>query len=155
MRLAYSAQACSAHAGSLASTARTCRRGTLLCPWPCRRLRLRLELHRLVAPDLLEVVEVPHRGMHDVHHHVPEVDQHPLAARLALDAVDARAAFADLLLHAIGEGAHLAVRLAARDHHALEHRGHARGVVDDDVAALDVLERLEHHALLLADVHYR
>ena len=31
----------------------------------------------------------------------------------------------------------------------------ARDVEDDDVAPLDVLERLDHGALLLADVHYR
>src|SRR5207302_8172410 len=91
--------------------------------------------------------------MHDVHHHVAEVNQHPLAARFALDAVDARAVLPDFLLHAVYQRLDLARRIAARDHYALEHRRHARGVVDNDVASLDVLQRLEYHALLLADVH--
>ena len=93
--------------------------------------------------------------MHDVHHHVAEVDQHPFAARFALDAVDAAAGLLDLLVHAVGERLDLPVRIAARDHHALEHGRHARGVEDDDVVPLHVLERVDHGALLLADVHQR
>src|SRR5438876_7155973 len=112
-----------------------------------------LELYCLPAPDFLQIVEIAHRRMHDVHHHVAEVDEHPLAARFALDAVDAHAVLPDFLLHAVRQRLDLARRVAARDYHALEHRRHARGVEDDDVAPLDVLQRLEHHALLLAQVH--
>src|SRR6185503_426539 len=149
MRFRYSAQASSAQAGSLALTARTWSRGT-----PGFLLGRNLpETHGLAPPHLFQVVELAHRGMHDVHHHVAEVDQHPFAARLALDAVDARAVLPDLVLHAVGQRLHLARRVAARDHHALEHRGHARGVVDLDIAPLDVLEGVDHHALLLADIH--
>src|SRR5438552_2648854 len=101
-----------------------------------------LEAHRLPAPDLLQIVEIAHRRMHDVHHHVAEVDEHPLAARFALDAVDAHAVLPDFLLHAVRQRLDLARRVAARDHHALEHRRHARGVEDDDVAPLDLVERL-------------
>src|SRR5687768_3899818 len=137
MRFRYSAQAASAHAGSLALTATTWSRGTR----PRYFLR-RTQPHRLAAPDLLQVVEVSHRGMHDVHDHVAQVDQHPFAARRAFDAVDARAELAHALLHAVGERLHLAVRVAARDHHALEHRGQARGIEHADVVPLDVLERL-------------
>src|SRR5581483_10275489 len=152
MRRAYSAQAVSAQAGSLAAIATTCSLGTGVV---LRRLldASAFDLHRLAAPYFLEVVEVAHRGMHDVHDYVAEIDQHPFAAGLALDAVDARAVLAGLLLHIVGERLHLACRLAARDHHPLEHRRHARGVVDMDVAPLDVLQRIHHHALLLADVH--
>src|SRR5687767_3644387 len=153
MRFAYSAQACSAHAGSLALTARTLSLGTLFC----RRLLFlggRVEAHGLAAPDLLEVVELAHRRMHDVHHHVAEVDEHPLAGLLSLYAVHPRAELADALLHAIGERLHLAVGVAARDDHALEHGGHAGGVVDDDVAPLHILECLDHGALLRPDVHH-
>src|ERR1700752_4692892 len=139
MRRAYSAQAASAQSGSLALTARTCSLATAFG-------FLELEAHRLPAPDLLQIVESAHRRMHDVHYHVAEVDQHPLAARFALDAVDAHAVLPDFLLHAVRERLDLARRIAARDHHALEHRRHARGVEDHDVAPLDVLERLEHHA---------
>src|SRR5688500_20302381 len=97
MRFAYSAHAASAQSGSLPLSATTRSLGT------CFRFRLRLFLrglgrgfgldlhpHRLAAPDLLEVVELAHRGMHDVHHHVAEVDQYPFAARLAFHAVPAR-----------------------------------------------------------------
>src|SRR4029077_3105628 len=141
----------SAQAGSLAAMATTC---SLATRWGllCRRFRA-LDAYVLFAPDLLDDVGVAHRGMHDMHDDVAEIDQHPLAARLALDAVDARAVLAHFFLHVVGKRLHLARRLAARDDDALEHRRHARGVVDVDVAALDVFERVDHHALLLADVH--
>src|SRR6185295_3588913 len=100
MRRAYSAQASSAQPGSLALTARTLSLGTRL--FPCR-LHLDGEAHGLSAPDFLEVIELAHRGMHDVHHHVAEIDQHPLAALFPFHAVDARALLADALLHAVGE----------------------------------------------------
>src|SRR2546430_16407431 len=104
MRLAYSAQAVSAQPGSLALTARTLSLGTLLCRcflllfFLLRFDRGRLDLDLLPAPDLLQVVELAHRGMHDVHHHVAEIHQHPLAGLLALHAVDRRAALPDALL---------------------------------------------------------
>src|ERR671910_2374021 len=148
MRFRYSAQACSAQAGNLALTATTWSLGT--------RPRFpggfcALEPDRLAAPDLLEVVEVARRGMHDMHDDVAQVDEHPFAARRALDAVDARAELAHPFLDAVGQRLDLTVRIAACDHHTLEHRGQARGVEDDDVVALHVLERLDHHALLPAD----
>src|SRR5712664_378926 len=150
MRPRYSAQAASAQPGSLALTATT------------RSLGMRFfrfegfgffHSDRLAAPDFLEVVEAAHRGMHDVHHDVAEIDQHPIPERLAFDAVDARAVLPHLVLHAVGKRLHLARRIAARDHHALEHRGHARGIEDDDVVPLDVLQRLDHYVLLAAEVH--
>src|SRR6185503_5013383 len=131
MRRAYSTQASSAQPGSLALTARTLSLGTRLLP---RRLRLGDEAHGLSAPHFLEVIELAHRGMHDVHHHVAEIDQHPLAGLLALDAVHARAELADALLHVVCQRSDLSIGVAARDHHALEHGRHARGVEDDDVA---------------------
>src|SRR5688572_5086082 len=149
MRFAYSAHAASAQPGSLALTATTCRRGTRLSFFG------RFHRDRLAALHFLQVVALAHRGVHPVHHHVAEVDQHPFAALLAFDAVHAAALLADALLHALGERLDLAVRLAARDHHALEHRRQARGVEHLDVAPLHVLERLDHHALLDADVHQR
>src|SRR5687768_805655 len=119
MRLTYSAQACSAQPGSLAATATTWSLGTpvRLLPGSFPLRRFALESHRLAAPDLLEVVEVAHRGMHDVHHHVAQVHQHPLAALFAFDAVDPAAALAHALLHALGERLDLGIRRAARDHH--------------------------------------
>src|SRR5687767_10803399 len=149
MRFAYPAQASSAQPGSLAATATTWSLGTR--PGFPGGLRLAPQPDRLAAPDFLEVVEVAHRGMHDVHHHVAQVDQHPLAAGLALDAVDARAELAHALLHAVGKRPHLAIRVTARDHHALEHRRQPRRIEHQDVVSLDVLERLDHQALLVPD----
>src|SRR4051812_22786585 len=158
MRRAYSSHAACAHSGSLALTARTCSLGTSglfllrrLLGWGRRGVLLHPD--RLTAPHLLEVVELPHRRMHDVHHHVAEIDEHPFARALALDAIDLQAALLDLLLHALRKRFHLAVGIATRDHHALEHRGHARRVVDLDVLALDILQGLDDYALFLADVH--
>src|SRR6185503_12744822 len=149
MRRAYSAQASSAQPGSLALTARMLSLGTPRLLW----FFSIDEANRLAAPDFLEVVELAHRRMHDVHHHVAEIDQHPLAALFAFHAVDARALLANALLHAVGERPDLGIRGAARDHHALEHRRQPRRVEHLDVVALHVLERLDHHALLGAEIH--
>src|SRR5262245_48602548 len=119
MRRAYSAQACSAHGASLALSARTLSLGTPPLLWFCSCSVG--ETNRLAAPHFLEVVELAHRGMHDVHHDVAEVDQHPFAGLLSLDAVDARAELANAFLHPVGERLHLAVRVTARDDYALEH----------------------------------
>src|SRR5690349_4260397 len=150
MRRAYSAQACSAQPGSLAATATTWSRGT-------RALFLAshgaFQAYGLAAPDFFQVVEVAHRRMHDVYDHVAEVHQHPFAIRFALHAVHPRAVLTHFLLHVVGERLYLARGFAACNYHALEHGRHARGVVDEDIAALDVFERIDHHALLLADVH--
>src|SRR5919201_2322695 len=148
MRRAYSPQAVSPQAGSLAAMATTRSLATRALFLGSGARGGFLYAHGLAAPDFLEIVEVAHRRMHDVHDHVAQIDEHPFAARLALDAVDTRAVFAHLFLHVVGERFHLARRLAARDHDALEHRGHARSVVDVDVAALDVFQRIDHHALL-------
>src|SRR3954462_5770854 len=162
MRFAYSAQAASAHAGSLASSATTCRRATfrglllrrrLLCHG-FRRL-VGFQLDRLAAPHLFQVVEAAPRRMHDVPHHVAEIDEDPYAAGLALDAIDAPARLLDLLAHTIGERAYLGARSAAGDHHALEHGGHAGGVEDDNVVALHILEGVDYGALLGSSVHQR
>src|SRR6185295_841384 len=143
MRRAYSAHASSAQPGSLAATATTLSLGTH---------RFLFQLHFLVAPDFLEVVEAAHRRMHDVHDDVAEVDQQPLAALLSFDAVHPAAGFLHLVAHPVGHRPHLGVRSAAGDDHALEHGGHPGGVEDLDVVALHVLERLDHQALLDADV---
>src|SRR6185503_97378 len=152
MRRAYSAQASSAQPGNLALTARTLSLGTRLLRF-LRGLPPVDKVHRLAAPDFLEIVELAHRGMHDVHDHVAEVDEYPVAHVLALYSVHARAELADPFLHPVCQRSDLPIGVAARNHHALEHRGHARGVVDDDVAALHVLERFDHGALLGADIH--
>src|SRR6266540_2116528 len=105
MRPRYSAQAASAQPGSLALTATTRSLGMRLFRFEGLGF---LHADRLAAPDLFEVVEAAHRGMHDVHHDVAEIDQHPFSSRLAFDAVDACAVLPHLVLHAVGERLHLA-----------------------------------------------
>src|ERR687888_2789287 len=150
MRSAYSAHASSAQRGSLAASATTCSLATSGLLGGLLRTGT-VYAHGLAAPDFLQVVEVAHRRVHDVHDDVAQIDQHPLAVRFALDAVDARAVFAHFLLHVVGERLHLPSGVAARDDDTFEHRGHARGVVDQDVAAFDVFQRGDHDTLLLAD----
>src|SRR5436305_12585461 len=105
MRFRYSAQAASAHAGSLWLTARTRSLGTRLGAelgfrLPFRLglcLRRRLHADRLAAPDLLQVVEVACCRMHDVHDDIAEVDEDPLAAGFALDAAGRRTELTELV----------------------------------------------------------
>src|SRR4051794_30753474 len=101
MRSAYSAHASSAQRGSLAASATTCSLGTGAFLRGLFGLGA-LHAHGFAAPHFFEVIEVAHRRMHDVHYDVAQVDQHPFAVRFALDAVDARAVFAHLLLHVVG-----------------------------------------------------
>src|SRR6185503_2157686 len=119
MRFAYSAHACSAHAGSLAATATTRSLGT--CRLFLRRRSGGFHLHFLPAPDFFEVVKGPYGGMHEVHHDLSEVDQHPLAAFFTLDAVDLASVLLHLVAHVVGERLHLPRRVAAGDDDPLEH----------------------------------
>src|SRR6185369_6128975 len=144
MRRRYSSRALRAQAGRLLATASTCSLAT--------RRRL-LELYFLVAPELFQVVVAAHGRMHDVHDDVAEVDQHPLAVAPAFDAEDLGAELLELRLHMGGERVHLAIGVAAGDHNAFEMRGLLCHVEDEDVASLDVLERIHDRALFLADVH--
>src|SRR5512134_3348981 len=116
---------------------------------------LRRELHRLVAPELFQVVVTADRGVHHVNHDVAQVHQHPFAARVPFDAVHALAERAQPVLDVVGERLHLAAGIAAGDHHALEEGRELRDVEHHDVAALHVLEGVDHGTLLLADVHQR
>src|SRR5262245_31406489 len=105
------------------------------------------------APQLLEVVVLPDRRLHDVDDDVAEVDQNPLAGGLALGAVHLLAERLRLLLHAARERLGLARRVGGGDDHAVEQAGKVGDVECCDVARLDVLERGDHCLLLLADVH--
>jgi len=92
-----------------------------------------------------------HRGLHDVHDDVAEVDEHPFAALLAFHAVDVAARRLGLLAHAARERAQLPARLGAGDDDPVEERRQVRDVVDADVLRLDVLEGVDDRPLELAD----
>ena len=75
------------------------------------RIHHRVEL--ALAPELLEVVVLAHRGLHDVRDDVAGVHEDPVAGLLALDADDGRALLAQLVAHVAGERLGLARRLGA------------------------------------------
>src|SRR6185503_785075 len=160
MRRTYASRALLAQDGRLLATATTCsldtnrlflflrRRGT-----PRLRFGRRRQLHFLAAPEFLQVVVAAHGRVHHVDDNVAQVHQHPFAVAPAFDAHHFRAQRLELFLHVGGERVHLAVGVAARDHHALEIGGLRGDVEHHDVAALDVFQRFDHGSLLNAYVH--
>ena len=112
-----------------------------------------LHLHRLAAPDLLEVVVLADGRLHDVHHRGAAVDDDPLAVFLALGAQHLHAARTHRIAHAGGQGLGLPVAGAGGDDHALEQRRQVLGVEDDDVLGLHVFQPIDDGALQFADVH--
>ena len=82
-------------------------------------------------------------GQHHMHNHVAQVEQHPFAGVFAFHAADVFAGFFHFFAHVVNQCTGLAIGVARRDHHALEQRGQFAGVEHADVAALDVLERVD------------
>ena len=72
-------------------------------------------------PHALETVELAHARQHHVQHDVVQVHQHPLAFALAFDAERTVAGLLRLLDDAIGDGAHVAVRIARGDDHDIRN----------------------------------
>jgi hypothetical protein len=62
---------------------------------------------RALLPEFFELVEGAGLGLHDVHHHAAEIDQHPLAFAFAFDADAGMAEFARGFHDAMGERPHL------------------------------------------------
>ena len=94
----------------------------------------------LGRPHLFQVVEFAHLGPEHVHDDVADVDQHPVALRLALDAGAAEALFLELALDLLGDGAHVPVRAARGDHHVVADRRFPPDVDRHHVLGLGVIE---------------
>ena len=92
------------------------------------------------APQFFEVVVGAHRGLHDVHDHFAQIDQHPFAAVFAFGAVHRFAEFLEFYHHIVGQRLGLARGLGAGDDHALEQRAEFAGVDDGDVECFDVFQ---------------
>src|SRR5262245_25590777 len=128
-RRAYSATPASIQAGSL---------------WPAAISRMRMAgfwlsyagfaLHGAQVPELLEPVELADARQHHVHDEVLQVDEHPLALLLALDAVGAVAGLAAALDQAVRDRLDVAVGVAGRDDHGV-----------GDVRELAHVEHLDVH----------
>ena len=73
-------------------------------------------------------------------HHVAGVDQHPVAALLALDRDVTVAGLFQSLGEMVGDRHDLAVRAARSDHHVVGESRFALEVDDDDVLGLVVVE---------------
>src|SRR5262245_66124666 len=73
-------------------------------------------------PHLLEVIELAHLGPEYVDDDVGDVDDHPVAVCLTLDAGLAVALFLELALDLLGDRAHVPVGPARGDHHVIAER---------------------------------
>ena len=86
---------------------------------------------------------------------VTGVDQHPVAMRHALDARVRNAGFFQALQNAIGDGADMAVRPAAGDHHGVGECSLAATALTFDQVWLTAHQRLDvivKHPLLDAEL---
>ncbi len=109
--------------------------------------RAELQPHRLLAPDLLEVVVVADGRLHDVGDGRAAVHDDPLAVFLALDPRLGKAGLAHRIAHAGGQRLGLPVGGARGHDHALEQRREVLGVENLDVLRLHVLQSIDDGAL--------
>jgi len=79
-----------------------------------------------------------------VHDDVGEVDEHPLARALALDADRAEAGFLGLLDDSAGDRTHVPVRAAARDDHRVGDGREMAHVEHMHLLGLQIVERVSH-----------
>src|SRR6188508_3227019 len=130
-RRAYSATPASIQAGSL-------------LPAAISRMRIAgfwlghagFALRRAQVPELLEPVELADARQHHVHDEVLQVDEHPFALALALDAIGAVAGLAAALDQAVRDRLDVPVGVAGRDDHRV-----------GDVRELAHVEHLDVHGL--------
>jgi hypothetical protein len=106
-----------------------------------------LQAHRLVTPDLLEVVVGADGRLHDVRDRRAAVDDDPFAVLLALDARLGKARLAHRIAHAGGQRLGLPVGGARCHDDPLEQRREVLGVEDLDVLRLDVLQSIDDGSL--------
>ena len=80
-----------------------------------------------------------------MHHHIPEIDQHPFGLLLALDPERPYAPPGRLCHDLVGECAHLAVGATARDDHEIGDVGEGADVEHSDIDGLDLVQGGERH----------
>ena len=80
------------------------------------------------------------------------IDQHPLAMEPALDPRVGEAGLGEVVQHAVGDRADMAVRPARGHNHGIRDRGFADEIDGDGVLGLHVIEAREHQAKNLLGV---
>src|SRR5262245_13753718 len=93
------------------------------------------------VPELLEPVELADARQHDVHDKVLQVDEHPLALALALDAVGTVAGLAATLDQPVRDRLDVPVGIAGRHDHRVGDVGELANVEHLDVHGLHVCKR--------------
>ena len=93
-----------------------------------------------VFPEFFESVELAHPRQHHVHHHIGEIDEHPLAFARAFDAHGAEVVLLGELHHAIGDGFDVSIGIARCDDDDVGDIGEMPHVHDFDVDGLHVIE---------------
>ena len=116
--------------------------------------RAKFQAHRLLAPQLLQVVILPEARLHDVYHRLPAVHNDPLAIGLAFHARLGEARLAHGITHAGGQRLGLAVGRARGDDHPLEQSGQMFGVKHLDILRLHVFEPIDDGALKFLNVFF-
>jgi len=107
---------------------------------------LRRRQGKAARPHFFQAVEFAHLGAEDVDDYVAGVDQHPVGLAHAFDAHAAQAGFAQILDHAVGHRADMALRAAGRHHHGVGDRGLSGEIDVDDILGLHVVEAREDDA---------
>ena len=111
-----------------------------------------LNLYPLLAPELFQVVLLPYRRQHDVHHDIAQIHQHPFTGFLSLDMADAATGSLDAIAQVAGQRAELTSRFGGGDDDPVKQRRGAGNVIDLDVARLDVLQRFDRGLLQLLEI---
>src|SRR5258708_12606995 len=104
-------------------------------------------LRRRYIPQLLESIELAHARQHDVHDHLAQIDEHPVAVLLSLDAVRAESRLLGPFDHALGNRAHVPVGGSTRDHHEVRNIGDAAHVEHLPFHGLHIAPGINHHGL--------
>src|SRR5271169_3994509 len=71
------------------------------------------------VPQLFEPVELAHARQHDVHDHLVQIDEHPIAVLFAFHTVRPKSSFFGFFDDPLRHRAHVPVRSTARDDHEI------------------------------------
>src|SRR5258708_1266356 len=112
-----------------------------------RTLGARGALRRRHIPQLLESVELAHARQHDVHDHLAQIDEHPVAVLLSLDAVRAESRLLGPFDHALRDGAHVPIGGTTRDHHEVRNVGEPAHIQHLDFQGLHIGQSIDYHGL--------
>ena len=93
------------------------------------------------APELLEVIVLPHRWLHHVDDDRAQINQDPLSRAFPLDALHRGAGLLHFLHDVVRQGPRLPRGVGTGDDHAVKQGGQFGRIQNDDIAGLDIFER--------------